>query len=395
MPHHFLQGEGEMAGRIRAFAWDATPLGAPEQWPAPLRTVTRLALTTQHPVFVMWGAELRCFYNDAYRASLGPEQHPAMLGAPAARAWAEIWPIIGPQVEQVMAGRGATWHRDHLVPFRRHGEHRPIYWTYSYSPIDDPDAPNGVGGVLMLCNETTEQVLAKQRLAEEDRRKDRFLAVLSHELRNPLAPIRTAATLLTMPGVPEADRARACEIVKRQSGHMARLLDDLLDIGRVTRGKLVLQRRSVELREVIDAAIETARSRIEERRHAFAVTLPDAACRLEADPLRLAQLIANLLTNAAKFTEPGGRLSLTAERAGSLVAIRVRDDGIGIEPGALESIFDMFSQAHGDASRAQGGLGIGLALARGLAELHGGSLAAFSAGPGHGSEFVLKLPVAG
>ncbi len=163
-------GDGEMAALIRAFDWSANPLGLPEHWPASLKAMVRMALSTPHPVFIFWGEPGICLYNDGYRASLGPEKHPAILGMTAPQAWPEIWPLIGPQIEQVMHGGGATWHENQLVPILRHGAIEQVYWTYSYCPIDDESAPGGIGGVLVLCTETTEQVLAKRRLAGERER---------------------------------------------------------------------------------------------------------------------------------------------------------------------------------------------------------------------------------
>jgi len=161
-----------MGALMRAFDWPSTSLGPPSRWPQALRTVVRLMLTTNHPMFVFWGTEHLCFYNDAYRASLGAEKHPAMLGARGREMWSEIWHIIGPQIDQVLAGLGATWHEDHLVPIIRNGQLEEVYWTYSYSPIDHAD---GVGGVLVLCNETTEKVLgAQRRVAELDRLRELF-----------------------------------------------------------------------------------------------------------------------------------------------------------------------------------------------------------------------------
>ncbi len=166
----FLAGGGEMGALIRAHDWAATPLGSPEGWPQALRTVVRLMLTTNHPVFVFWGPDHVCLYNDAYRGSLGPEKHPAMLGAPGEAMWGETWGIIGPQIETVMAGGGATWHEDHLVPILRHGRIEEVYWTYSYSPIDDGLSEGGVGGVLVLSNETTRRVLDERRRESDARR---------------------------------------------------------------------------------------------------------------------------------------------------------------------------------------------------------------------------------
>jgi PAS domain S-box-containing protein len=172
---NFLAGEGEMARRIRMHEWQRTPLGEPSVWPQALRTAVRLILNCAHPMYIFWGAAGICFYNDAYRASIGDERHPASLGQPARQVWEEIWDIIGPQFDQVMAGRGATWHKNALVPITRNGRREDVYWTYTYSPIDDETAPNGVGGVLVVCSETTEAVIATQKIAAE---RERLLALL-------------------------------------------------------------------------------------------------------------------------------------------------------------------------------------------------------------------------
>ncbi len=148
-----------MGERIRAHPWANTPFGDPRDWPQALRTTVRILLSTGHPTMIMWGPELRCLYNDAFSRSLGPEKHPAILGAPARRAWEEVWPVVGAQIEQVVRGEGAVWHENVCVPIIRFGELQEVYWTYSYSPIDEPSHPHGVGGVLVTCAETTAQVL--------------------------------------------------------------------------------------------------------------------------------------------------------------------------------------------------------------------------------------------
>ena len=163
----FLNGGGEMGALMRAHDWGSSPLGVPERWPQPLRTAIRLLLNTGHPMYVWWGPDLLCFYNDAYRRSIGPEQHPSSLGRPAREVWAEIWDIIGPQIDRVMTGGGATWQENALVPITRNGRREEVYWTYSYGPIDDDAAPNGVGGVLVVCTETTEQVLARRQATRD------------------------------------------------------------------------------------------------------------------------------------------------------------------------------------------------------------------------------------
>jgi signal transduction histidine kinase/CheY-like chemotaxis protein len=648
-----------MGERIRAHAWAHTPLGPPECWPQGLRTTVRILLTTGHPTMIFWGPDLICLYNDAFARSLGPEKHPAILGAPGRKSWEEVWPIVGAQIERVRRGDGAVWHENQLVPIIRYGELQDVYWTYSYNPIDEPAAPHGVGGVLVICTETTQQILSEQRLAaererfvelfdqaptflailrgpdhvferanpgylkiighraivgrkladalpdavaqgylalldevyrsgkpfsasgaryaaqaspegpideryvdfvyqpitdrdgtvngilvqgvdvtaravadraraldrarldyatrlsgigfwycdlpfdelewdervkdhfffpptaritigdfygriheedrvptrdaidasirnrtpydivyrtvhpttgavkwiralggtdyasdgtpthfdgvtvdvsaqkldqqqlstlnhqlrEQDRRKDEFLATLAHELRNPLAPIRTAAKIIAAPKLAPHQLERAQTIIERQVTHMALLLDDLLDIARITQGKLKLKKEQVALSAVLDAALEAARPRLDEKNHHLAVRLPGEAIALEADPLRLAQILSNLLINAAKYSKPESHIEVQATRQRDTLSISVKDNGVGLAPESISGIFKMFSQIEMEDGRSEGGLGIGLALVKGLADLHGGTVEAHSAGLGQGSEFIVRLPL--
>jgi signal transduction histidine kinase len=481
-------------------------------------------LNTRHPIYIWWGPQLYSFYNDAYRQSIGPERHPGSLGRPGREVWDEIWDIIGPQIDQVMSGGGATWHENALVPITRNGRREEVYWTYSYGPIDDSSAPNGVGGVLVVCTETTATVLAEKRrseqmqrqtrlfeqapaftiimrgpqhvvefvnhahravfgsddwlgktireafpsitgqgfyeeldavyatgetfeardaevryrrtpsspeeihyfnftyaplyeadgsiggiccvgfdvteshnvnekLREADRRKDEFIATLAHELRNPLAPIRNALQIARSPGSTDAQRRWSHDVIDRQVRNMALLLDDLLDVSRITRGTLQLRLEPVELAAIVDTAVETARPLIDSRKHHLTVRLPREPVWLSADALRLAQAISNLLTNAAKYSEPNGNIRLEAAREGGEMVIRVADEGIGIEPQMLSRVFEMFAQGKHALDHAEGGLGIGLSLVKGLISLHGGTVSATSAGPGKGSVFTIRLPL--
>jgi PAS domain S-box-containing protein len=234
-----------------------------------------------------------------------------------------------------------------------------------------------------------------RRLAEEaDRRKDEFLAMLGHELRNPLAPVKNVLHLLRPHCAGDAETGRLLEIMERQVGHMARLVDDLLDVARITRGKLELRKEAVELGAVVRRAAESVRSLLEERRHRLEVSLPPGPLRLEADPARLEQVLTNLLSNAAKYTPPGGHVGVSLRQEGQEAEVRVWDDGIGIRPEMLPRIFDIFQQADRLPGRVSEGLGLGLALVRSLVEVHGGTARAFSGGPGQGSEFVVRLPLA-
>ena len=162
-PTAFLSGPGEMAAIMRAHDWSATTLGPPSDWPQALRTAVRLMLGSGHPIYLFWGEAGACLYNDAFRPSIGAERHPKSLGRPAFEVWAEIWDVTGPQIAQVMAGRGSTWHEDQLVPFVRDGRREEVYWTYSFGPVDDATAPNGIGGVLVVCTEATRAVRMQQQ----------------------------------------------------------------------------------------------------------------------------------------------------------------------------------------------------------------------------------------
>jgi signal transduction histidine kinase len=230
-------------------------------------------------------------------------------------------------------------------------------------------------------------------LQEADRRKDEFLATLAHELRNPLAPIRNSVDILRLSGHSMPVPTPIVETMDRQVGHMVRLVDDLLEVSRITRGKIELRKEPIELRTAIEVAVETSRPLIDAARHRLTVDLPQEPLNVEADPTRLAQVFANLLNNAAKYTEDGGDLHLRAERQGGEAVISVRDTGVGIAPAHLASVFDMFVQGRGGHPRMPGGLGIGLTLVRTLVEMHGGSVAARSDGPGKGSEFTVRLPL--
>ncbi len=784
-PPDFLQGGGEMGALMRGHDWSTSSLGPPAGWPQSLRTVVRLMLNTGHPMYVWWGPELACLYNDAYRESIGPERHPRSLGRPAREVWNEIWPVIGPQIEQVMSGRGATWHVDQLVPITRHGRLDDVYWTYSYSPIDDEGAPGGIGGVLVVCTETTQQILAARQLAgerdrlkqlfeqapifmalvqgprhrielvnpgymqlighrrvlgrtvaealpdvagqgylalldriletgepyaasgakyamqsvpggpiaerfvdfvyqpikdadgratgifvlgvdvteraraetslresearfrsalkagrmgwwetdrttmtriwsdeamtlfgvdlpggrghvggpddeyvaalhpddrhladrfydvalaqdsfaaeyrivrpdgvtlwlsgrglviarepdgrpqrlvsimadvtdvkqaeemlrvererlglalsagqmgayeldvgaddlwwspetydllgvspatfvptpesvltlidpddratflqrraeamtrrepfahefrvprsgaapawiglrgqtehdrdgrpvrsfgivmdiserkhveqilrESAREKDNFIATLSHELRNPLAPIRNAIRALRQMSPADPRVAWCHDVIDRQTEQMAHLLDDLLDVSRLSRGQLTLRLRPLPLATAIEQAIEIANPLIEAARHSLTVDLPAEPLDLNGDLTRLAQVFSNVLINAAKYTPAQGTIALSAERQGDRVSIKVKDSGIGIAAEHLPQIFEMFGQVAAARSQSQGGQGIGLSLARGLVEMHGGTIQARSEGPGKGSEFEIRLPLA-
>jgi PAS domain S-box-containing protein len=254
------------------------------------------------------------------------------------------------------------------------------------------DATGRLLGGFGTTQDITELKLAEQALIEADQRKDEFLAMLGHELRNPLAPIRNAAHVLGRldSNLPQVRWAR--EIIEQQVVHLTRLVDDLLDVSRIARGKIALQQATVLLSEVVEQALEMARPMIDANNHRLEVRLPEAPLRLRADPVRLAQVLTNLLDNAAKYTPAGGRIELEAGLVNETLEIRLRDNGIGIPAELRPHIFDLFQQGEQGLDRAQGGLGIGLSLAKRLVAMHGGRIEATSAGPGLGAEFTIRLP---
>ncbi len=312
-------------------------------------------------------------------------------------AWARcVHPEDLPRAEQEL--QRALVHGEGASEYRAIWPDGSVRWIQARGKVflDETGQPLRWVGINMDVTERKrmEESLRRQTdaLREADRRKDEFLATLAHELRNPLAPISNAVQILTLGGDDPAVVAQTKEVMERQVHQMARLVDDLLEVSRIGRGKISLQKAAVDLAEVVATAVETSRPLVEAHRHTLTVSLPERLARVEADGARLAQVLSNLLNNAAKYTEDGGRIDLIVKQVKGEAVIRVRDNGIGIAPERLPSIFDMFEQIEGAADRSQGGLGIGLTLARRLVEMHGGRIQAHSAGLGKGSEFVMRLP---
>lgn len=275
------------------------------------------------------------------------------------------------------------------VPF--HGTHGLRIYDYIFVPVLGADGE--VEAVAGTTRDITERRQMEDALRENDRKKDEFIAILAHELRNPLAPLRNGLQVLKLAGNDSKMVSQVREIMERQLTHMVRLIDDLLDISRIGQNKMELRRSPVLLAEVISCAVETARPVIEAAGHELTVSLPVEMIYLEADLTRLAQVFGNLLANSAKYTKTGGRIWVTAERQGAEVVIAVRDTGIGIPADSLSRIFDMFSQVDRSIERSTGGLGIGLALVKGLVEMHDGTVSAYSAGQDQGSTFTVRLPL--
>jgi signal transduction histidine kinase len=504
----FIGAGTPMRALVQEYCWEQTPLGAVAGWPASLRTAVSIVMHSVHPAFLWWGEQMTQIYNDAYVPCFGAGKHPAALGQGGRECWPEIWPIIGPQIEAVRAGREACWYADNLVPIWRNGRIEDVYWSYTYTPVFDEQ--DQVGGVLVVCSETTAQVLAERRrhtldllarrllgchseaevraamaqsasdnpgdllevtllrgseaaadagagllvirgaelqlsadvglafrlsarlpqdrayrqfleqftatvcatlsrlqsdcalaqaMAESDRLnsdlhlssriKDEFLAMLGHELRNPLAPIVTALKLMKL-RQQDSETVHEQEIIQRQVDHLVRLVDDLLDVSRIASGKVELRKETVALADVLNKAIEMASPLLEQKQHRLLVDVPSV--RWHGDQARLAQVVSNLLSNAARYTPAGGHITLATRIKGRTVQIQVTDDGNGIAPSLLPNIFDLFVQGNRQLDRAKGGLGIGLALVRNLVRMHGGEASAYSAGEGRGSTFTITLP---
>lgn len=644
----FLPASSNVARLIAAMDWSGSRLGGPQAWPRRLTEALGTLLRSAHPMFLFWGPDSLCFYNDAYAVTMGPERHPSILGRSGREAWAEIWDVIGPQISQVLEGGPSTWHENQLVPVTRHGQVMPVYWTYSYSALYDSEAPGEVAGVLVVVKETTRQVVGEralreaeqrwralfeqapsffavlegpdhrfvyanaryrrlvgrealigltvaeavpevvsqgfialldtvyrsgepysgvsvavtlnetsytvdfvyqpvrddtdavigifvqgvdvtervraedalrrantqltlateaaqlgihewdirsgridwdartralwgttadepitferfraglleedipsmasaleramdsdgdgrylaeyrvraggdaarwiratgqvtfaarepraltgtvedvsdwkaleQSLRDADRRKSEFLAVLSHELRNPLNAIATAAEVIARKDQSRERFDAAVPLLRRQVKHMTRLLDDLLDISRLDAGKVRMQWTTFWIESAVDSALELVQGLIDAKQHALTCAVPSLQFRVRADPVRLTQVFANLLGNAAKYTPPGGHIRIDAYAHRGGVRVDVTDDGVGLTAQDQRSIFAMFSQVAGTADHSAGGLGVGLALARGLVLLHGGEIDVTSAGAGEGSTFSVWLPMAG
>ncbi len=290
---------------------------------------------------------------------------------------------------QMAASHGIEVHGAELSIVFDDGHVRHLYGNAT--PLRGGDGL--VRGAVAAFMDITELKTAEQALKETDRRKDEFLATLAHELRNPLAPIRNSLEVMKRANFDADLIEQSCSTMERQMGQMVRLVDDLLDVSRISSNKLELRKDRVELASILHHAIETCRPTADVANQELIVSIPPEPLYLNADSVRLAQVFGNLLNNACKYTEQGGRIWLTAERQGSDVVVRIKDTGVGIPPDMLAIVFEMFTQIDHTLERSQGGLGIGLTLVKRLVEMHDGTVTTHSEGQGHGSEFVVRLPI--
>ncbi|WP_435021886.1 ATP-binding protein [Tundrisphaera sp. TA3] len=329
--------------------------------------------------------------NPTARPAFG--EIPGLIGRDLDGVLHAIWPD-GFADEAVARFRATlATGRPHLVAEealvrRGSGEAEYFEWQIHRLPL-----AGGEFGVVCYFTDISRHVRARQALAEADGRKNEFLAILAHELRNPLAPIRNGLQIMKRAGDDRGAIDEARVLMERQVSHMVRLIDDLMDVSRITRGKLELRRERADLATIIGNAVDACRPLVDSAGHELSVSLPPRPIWVRGDATRLAQVFTNLLNNAAKYTEPGGHLRLAAEQSDREVVVAVSDDGLGIPAEMLPQVFDMFTQVDRSLERAQGGLGIGLTLVRRIVEKHGGSIEARSQGPGRGSEFVVRLPI--
>ena len=378
--------EGQIVGAAKV----ARDITAQKRAEAALRkSEQRLELISNTvPALISYVGSDRCYQscNKAYTAWFGVPREQIVGRNMREVVGDDAWAVIGPHIEAAFAGEAVEFEAE--APYR-HGGARWIHAAYTPHLL----ANGQVSGVIVLVTDITARKHAELALRDADRRKDEFLAMLAHELRNPLAPIRNSLNILRLMSQSDPTVEQVGQMMERQVNHMVRLVDDLLEVSRITRGKIELRLELVEIAGIVRTAIETSQPLITAAGHQLAVSLPPQPLTIHADPVRLSQVISNLLNNAAKYTEAGGQIWLTIRPEGDWVAISVRDSGIGIAPDMLPHVFQLFTQVDRHSSRAQGGLGIGLTLVKSLTEMHGGEVLAHSAGLGQGSEFVVRLPL--
>jgi signal transduction histidine kinase/CheY-like chemotaxis protein len=404
---------GAIDALLRGWSGASSAFGPPQVWPVELKALVPSVLRSPLPTLLWWGPRFLQIHNEACRAWLEP-QYASVFGAPGAEVWAGAWERLELTLNGVLAtGIGAYSAPITLPAFATRMLESSSY-TFACTPVLSERGQ--VSGVLAsLLNATQhapnprqfvdlalrerllserEQLLTSEQSARAEaeaanRAKDEFLAMLGHELRNPLSPMLTALELMRLRG----EQSREQAVIERQVGHLVRLVDDLLDVSRITRGKIELRKAPVELSSIVVRAVEIASPLFERRDQRLELAVPEQGLIVDADADRLAQVVANLLTNASKYSHVGAYIWVSAQPIDGRVWLRVRDEGIGIAPEMLQSVFTAFVQHRQSLDRASGGLGLGLAIVQSLVGMHGGHVEARSAGLGKGSEFVVSLPL--
>jgi signal transduction histidine kinase len=392
----FLQGGGELGRLMRSKDWSRTPLGNIEKWPQSLRTALGIVLHSKFPMFLFWGPQLTCFYNDAFRPSLGNDgKHPAILGIPAQEAWAEIWHIIKPMIDQVMDGGEGIWSEDQLIPIFRNGSIEKVYWTFSYSPIIDESGKPA--GVFVTCMETTSKVQsqAEQKLfidtiRKAEQQKDDFIKIASHELKTPVTAVKGYTQLLLSKYADSNDvvLSGSLNVIDKQMSKLTKLITDLLDVTKIGAGSFQLNKEKFLISDLIseiatDFQITTSHSIVMEMQ---------AGLYVYADKDRITQVLLNLLANAIKYSPGSNKIIIKTEQSGNDVIISVQDFGMGIAPDDHDKIFERFYRVEGIDEKAYPGFGIGLFIVKEMVALHDGKVWVDSE-KGGGSSFHFSLPV--
>ncbi|MDX2216849.1 MAG: ATP-binding protein [Oculatellaceae cyanobacterium bins.114] len=395
---------GEMGAQIQAFDWASTPIGSIETWSRSLQITLQILLLSKFPMQILWGSEYIQFYNDAYIPIAG-NKHPTALGQRGQDCWKEVWDFAGPLLDHVMQTGTATWSEDQLLILHRHGYAEECYFTFSYTPIWE--ASGTVGGIFIAVHETTQKILSERRERElrveaqaakesaekANRLKDQFLAVLSHELRSPLNPIVGWAKLLLSRALDADTTKQALESIERNAKLQAQMIDDLLDVSRILQNKLVLDTAPIHLVPIIKDALETVQSAAIAKAIHLQAQLDPTPLQVLGDSNRLKQVIWNLLSNAVKFTPQGGQVKITLDYVDASAQVQVIDTGKGISADFLPHVFDHFQQADSTTTRVFGGLGLGLAIAKQIVDMHGGVIQAASPGEGQGATFTVRFPL--
>ncbi len=321
----YLQGGGDMGALIRGLDWTLTPVGSPDSWPAGLRMAVRIMLSTNHPIFIFWGDSLTCFYNDAFARSIGPEKHPSALGSPAQEVFPEVWEIVSPQIELVMSGTGATWHENHLVPIVRHGCQEAVYWTYSYSPIDDPDRPSGVGGILVICAETTEVIVARKRSEQAVSEAKSRLEEAHHRVKNNLAVISALIDL--------ERREYSHPPLKFSFDRISARLQSIATLYRLMLG--VEGTDEVPIGPYVSELVAELENVYADSERKITSSVTVAPVKLPTEQaFQIGAIVVELLSNSyvhAFSTRPSGRISVDLVVDGDEIVFLVADDGVGVD----------------------------------------------------------------
>lgn len=387
--------------------WSKHALGPAAAWPPELKTILAMLFRNAHPMFLFWGDDLTCFYNDAYRPSFGIGKHPQAMGQKAIECWPEIWSIIYPQIEKARNQGLSSWNENQMVPVLRNGKLEEVYWTYSYSPV--PLLSGEIGGILVTVNETTQSILAERELKASQERlslalasaeranqiKSAFLANMSHEIRTPLGVILGFTDLLRDTNVNSEERQQFLDTISRNGKALTRIIDDILDLTKIEANKLELETVEFSFFDLLDEVTTVFKERAKSKGLYLLLNVsPDVPQKISSDPARLRQILINIIGNAVKFTSEGGvSIAVNAKQMGAhyTIKIDVTDTGIGLTNEQIDRLFEPFTQADNNLNRRYGGTGLGLVLARKLVRAFGGDIR-IDQSSAKGSTFSIVFP---